>query len=223
MAASCCAAAARHGLLGARLLAQLQKAARDRAAATEKGPEPRGRALRRGAARSRATPCRSGGRAAPAPLSGGGQRWRPERAGQEPLRPPGQPAAGRGGTSRRAAPGTEPGEWGPAGEGCLGAGGAPRRARVAAFGQQPSWGSLEPFRALRTAVFDAQGPRSSTSDSAAGCRSCCGGSPARAGGACLLGQLTARFRLSPQVLQESGTRCRRRRSPTERRWPTPSR
>lgn len=110
--------AARHVSIGPRLLAQFQKAARDIAAPTETGPEPWGRSPARGAARAGAPPRRSGCGAVPPPLPGRGgrqrRRWRPGHGREEPLRSPGQPAAGRRGVPRRAAPrparGAEPGE-----------------------------------------------------------------------------------------------------------------
>ena len=120
------ASAARDGSVGARLLAQFQKAARDIAAPTEKGPEPWGRLPDRGAARAGDPPRRPDGRAAPPPFPGSGQRRRrrrPDRVPKEPLRPPGQPAAGRRRASQRAVPrpagGAGPGEclraWEPRG------------------------------------------------------------------------------------------------------------
>lgn len=110
--------AARHVHFGPRLLAQFQKAARDIAAPTETGPEPRSRPSARGAVRTGAPPRRSGCGAVPPPLPGRGgrqrRRWRPGHGREEPLRSPGQPAAGRRGVPRRAAPrparGAEPGE-----------------------------------------------------------------------------------------------------------------
>lgn len=111
--------AARHVSFGPRLLAQFQKATRDIAAPTETGPEPGGRPPARRAARAGAPPRRSGCGAVPPPLPGGGgggqrRRWRPGHGREEPLRSPGQPAAGLRGVPRRAAPrparGAEPGE-----------------------------------------------------------------------------------------------------------------
>lgn len=99
-------AASRHGAFGTRLLAQLQKAAGDSAAPKEKVPEPEGRRLQPPrAAGADASPRRLGGRAAPPPLPGRcRQNRRSDRGPQEPFRPPGQPAAGRRGGLRRAAP-----------------------------------------------------------------------------------------------------------------------